>query len=183
MNARHVASPFPTAWPVRLPASVLRVNKPAAAPRSDAAARVGATLRGLRLVGGVSGQVLAHRAGLSRSLLSRLERGLVSHSLDTLESVAAALGVPVARLLQVQAERGNFCHVPAGQGILVDQEVGQDCRCELLGHQLPGILAVEPCLVVQQPRVAREATSQSGLRFVYVRPGAVSAPMAAGRYR
>jgi hypothetical protein len=67
MSARQIASPFPTARPPRLPASVLRPTNPAAqTPRSGAAARVGATVRLLRKLSGASAHALAQRAGLSR---------------------------------------------------------------------------------------------------------------------
>ena len=173
MSARRIASPFPTLRPVRLPDSVRLPTKPAArAPRSDAAARVGTTIRLMRKTCAMSAHALAQRAGVSRSLLSRLEHGLISPSLDTLESVAEALGTSSARLLQEQVAQNGFCHVPAGQGIRVEQGEDGGCRHELLGHRLPGLLAVEPCLVVQQPTAAKtSASGQVGVRFVYVLSG------------
>jgi transcriptional regulator with XRE-family HTH domain len=173
MSARPIASPFPTLRPVKLPDSVIRPTEPAAqAPRSSAAVRVGSTVRLLRKNCAVSARALAQRAGVSRSLLSRLERGLISPSLDTLESLAAALGTSSARLLLEPSAQNGFCHVRAGQGIRVEQAEGGDIRHELLGHLLPGLLAVEPCLVVQQRAELRTMTSgQDGVRFMYVISG------------
>lgn len=173
MSARRIASPFPTLRPLRLPDSVLRPTKPAVPlPRSSAAARVGNTVRLLRKACGASAHMLAQRAGVSRSLLSRLERGLISPSLDTLECVAAALGVPGSRLLQEHAARHDFCHVPAGEGIRVDSGSDGGCRRERLGHLLPGLLAVEPCLVVQRcTAVPERPNHQAGVRFMYVLSG------------
>jgi transcriptional regulator with XRE-family HTH domain len=173
MSPRRIASPFPTLRPVRLTNAVLRPTKPAARPpRSSVAARVGATVRLLRKLRGTSAQALAQRAGLSRSLLSRLERGLVSPSLDTLESLAAALDVSGARLLHGQADRQDFCHVPAGRGLPVHRSEGEGWSQEILGQLQLGLQVVEPWLVVQRPMAARAETARhAGIRFLYVLSG------------
>lgn len=150
---RDIASPFPTARPLRLPASILRPHTPPAPPpRSPAAARIGAQVRTLRMATGVSGGGLAKRSGVSRSMLSRIERGQVSAAVETLECIASGLGVPISRLFGDQAARMDFSYVPAGQGILVDHAGAvTGYRCELLGHRLSGSLVVEPYLVTLGP--------------------------------
>ncbi len=52
-------------------------------------------------------------------MLSRIERGLVSPSAETLERLVQGLRVPVSRFFSDQARRADFCHVRAGCGILV----------------------------------------------------------------
>jgi transcriptional regulator with XRE-family HTH domain len=58
---------------------------------------VGRTIKRLR--GELAQEQLALRAGISTSTLSRIERELYQPRLPTLHKIAAALGVPVARLL------------------------------------------------------------------------------------
>ena len=58
---------------------------------------VGTTIKLLR--GERPQEDLAHEAGISTSTLSRVERGLHQPSLPTLRKLAAALGVPLADLV------------------------------------------------------------------------------------
>lgn len=56
-------------------------------------------LKHYRLAAGMSQEELAHRADIDRTYVSSLERGRYSASIDTLESLSAALGVEAAQLL------------------------------------------------------------------------------------
>lgn len=58
-----------------------------------------ANLKHYRLAVGMSQEELAHRADIDRTYVSSLERGRYSASIDTLESLSAALGIEAARLL------------------------------------------------------------------------------------
>ena len=135
----------------------------------------------------VSGGALAKTSGISSSMLSRIERGLVSPSVQTLERLANGLGVPTSRFFGDQARRTDFCHVRAGQGVVVDR-VGAvaDYRYELLGHLLSGNLFVEPYLVTLLPGADPCVTFQHpGLEFLYFLSGEVmyrygSKPVAVG---
>ncbi len=62
--------------------------------------RIGAAVRKVRQERGRSLHELAAQAGVSESMLSMLERGQAGASVRTLLSVAAALQVPVSRLLR-----------------------------------------------------------------------------------
>lgn len=108
-------------------------------------------------------------------MLSRIERGLVSPSVETLDRIASGLDVPISRFFGDQPSRTDFCHVPAGRGILVDR-VGavSDYRYELLGHLLSGNLFVEPYLVTLLPGAQPYVTFQHpGLKFLYLLSGRV----------
>lgn len=61
-------------------------------------------LRLLRDKQGMSQEALADRAGLHRTQLSVIERGLRNVRLDTLVALAAALGVPETALLTESGE-------------------------------------------------------------------------------
>jgi len=130
--------------------------------RSLSASRIGAQVRARRMAAGTSAGELAQASGISSSMLSRIERGLVSPSLETLDCIAQGLHVPTSRFFSDQARRTDFCHVRAGRGPVVDR-IGAvaDYRYELLGHLLSGNLFVEPYL-------------HPGLKFLYFLSGEVT---------
>lgn len=121
------------------------------------------------MAAGLSGGQLALASEISASMRSRIERGLVSPSVATLERLAQGLQVPVSRFFGDQARRTDFCHVRAGQGLVVDR-IGAVAgyRYELLGHSLSGNLFVEPYLVTLVPEAGPYATFQHpGLKRLY----------------
>lgn len=65
---------------------------------SDVEARLAARLRGLRLEHGLTLDGLAERAGVSRSMISLIERGESSPTASILERLARALGMSLAAL-------------------------------------------------------------------------------------
>ena len=176
MKTRQVASPFPTAKPFKLPAGLAVVRTVPPKPvRSESASLLGAQVRALRIASGASGGDLARRAGISRSLLSRIEHGVVAPSIETLDRIANGLDVPISRLFSDQSSRSDISHVSAGKGIVVDR-VGAVAgyRYELLGHLLSGNLFAEPYLVTLLPGAEPYVTFQHpGLKFVYLLSGSV----------
>ena len=56
-------------------------------------------LRSLREKSGLSQEELAAKAGLHRTYISLIERAKQSVTLDTMEKLASALGVPVKKLM------------------------------------------------------------------------------------
>jgi len=177
MSLTLLPSPLPSVRAVRLPASAspTRPRHPAPAARSLSLAIRGAQVRALRIAAGMSAGQLALAVGISASMLSRIERGLVSPSVETLERLAQGLHVPVSRFFCDQARRTDFCHVRAGQGLVVDR-IGAVAgyRYELLGHLLSGNLFVEPYLVTLLPGADPYMTFQHpGLKFLYFLSGEV----------
>jgi transcriptional regulator with XRE-family HTH domain len=65
--------------------------------------QLGAAIRARRQEAGMSTARLASAIGVSRSLISQVERGLTSPSITTLRKIAAALGVPVVALFAGEA--------------------------------------------------------------------------------
>jgi transcriptional regulator with XRE-family HTH domain len=81
---------------------------------------VGASARRLRLAQGLTLAEVAHSAGISLGMLSRLETGDVSPSLDTLASLSAALGSNCAALFRDGgAAPSDAQHVRRGEGLEV----------------------------------------------------------------
>jgi transcriptional regulator with XRE-family HTH domain len=82
--------------------------------------QIGATARRLRNALGLTLGEVAKRSNISAAMLSRLENGDVSPSLETLAALTAALGVPLSNLFnEVGKPRGGAQHVPNGQGLEV----------------------------------------------------------------
>ena len=66
----------------------------------DFKAAIGAKLRALREKLGMSQEEVAERAGVDRTYISILERGLKSPTLDTMEKICAALGTLPERVIE-----------------------------------------------------------------------------------
>ena len=71
----------------------------------DLKATIGRVLRTQREKLGISQEEVAERAGVDRSYVSILERGLKSPTLETLEKICAALGTLPERVI-ANARRG-----------------------------------------------------------------------------
>lgn len=72
----------------------------------EVVAPIARNLRRLREEQNLSISAVADRAGLSKSTLSKLERGIGNPSIDTLWSLARVLGVPFAALFEENGEPG-----------------------------------------------------------------------------
>lgn len=73
----------------------------------DDALELGRQIRSLRQEGGLTVHELAAAAGVSKSLVSQIERGLASPSINTLRRLAGALDVPIAALFLGGQEASN----------------------------------------------------------------------------
>jgi transcriptional regulator with XRE-family HTH domain len=84
----------------------------------EAAVDLGRTARRLREGQNLTLADVAHRAGISSAMLSRLETGRVSPSLDTIVALSAALGVTASVLMQrVGTDDGGAQFIKAGEGL------------------------------------------------------------------
>jgi transcriptional regulator with XRE-family HTH domain len=104
----------------RLPtaAQQRRVKAERAAPAVDGrAATLGGRLRARRSDKGMSLRALASRAGLSPSLVSGVERGIVQPSVASLQKISSALGTSVA---QLTAAPLPACQVLGGEVLPLD---------------------------------------------------------------
>ena len=95
-----------------------RANAERAAPAADGrATTVGGRLRARRSDQGMSLRALASRAGLSPSLVSGVERGIVQPSVASLQKISAALETSVAAL---SATPLPACQVLGGEVLPLD---------------------------------------------------------------
>jgi transcriptional regulator with XRE-family HTH domain/quercetin dioxygenase-like cupin family protein len=88
--------------------------------RGDVGLQIGRVARQLREAQGLTLAEAAASADISPAMLSRIETGRVTPSLETLVSLSAALGVRPATLLQDLGEETDGAqHVPSGRGLEV----------------------------------------------------------------
>lgn len=62
--------------------------------------RFGRRVRQLRLAAGMTQEDLAHRCGLFRTYMSRIETGRANPTLTMIDALAGSLQVPVAQLFE-----------------------------------------------------------------------------------
>ena len=78
---------------------------------------------------------LARQAGLSAGMLSKIENGMTSPSLDTLKSLSTALHVPVTSFFRRYEEERDATFVRAGQGLNIERRGSRaGHQYQLLGH-------------------------------------------------
>jgi len=93
---------------------------PAAAGSFNYTASIGRVARRIRDELGLTLANVAQQARISPGMLSRLETGRVSPSLETIVALAEVLGIRPALLLQdVGSPESGAQHTPAGQGLEV----------------------------------------------------------------
>jgi transcriptional regulator with XRE-family HTH domain len=87
-----------------------------------ASGRLGERVRGLRRERGLTLDLLAERSGVSRAMISKLERGEKNPTLVVAAKVAGGLGVSLSRLVGVE-ERREVVVVPLGRRMVVRDPV------------------------------------------------------------
>jgi transcriptional regulator with XRE-family HTH domain len=117
---------------------------------------------------------LAKRAALSPGMLSKIETGAASPSLETLGTLARALNVPVTALFRKYEEEREAAHIKAGHGASVDRPGSKfGLAYRLLGHPIKrSRVSVEPCLVTIKDATADFSSLQhNGVEFIYLLEG------------
>lgn len=138
---------------------------------------IGRKVRELRKRQRMTGAELAQVTGLSVGMLSKVENGVISPSLTTLQSLANALKVPLVQLLSGYEEQRNAMHVKAGSAAEVEREgTRAGHHYHLLGHigsNESGVV-VEPYLIVLNSESDRFPTFQhDGIETLYMLEGSV----------
>lgn len=101
--------------------------------------QLGGAIRRRRQAAGLTLAQLSAAAGISVSMLSQVERGLLDPSLDTLRNVADALGTVPFRLLEEEGTVVGIVRRGTGR-TLVDEAGGY--RFELLSPSLDGAFEI-----------------------------------------
>src|SRR5690606_23686132 len=123
-------------------------SAPGAADGQSVEEAIGAEVRALRKRQDMTVAELASQAGLSAGMLSKVENGAISPSLSTLQSLAAALNVPMTSFLADFEQQQDATHVKAGEGVVIERRgTRAGHEYQLLGHAFPGGFACEPYLI------------------------------------
>ena len=135
------------------PAKTLTQNPHALrdAPERNLEVAIGRAVRELRKRQRMTGSDLSAQTGISIGMLSKIENGVISPSLGTLQALANALRVPLVQLFAGFAEPRGAMHVKAGQGVEIERQgTRAGHQYHLLGHigsNNSGVV-VEPYLIV-----------------------------------
>lgn len=116
---------------------------------------------------------LAKTSGMSAGMLSKIENGITSPSLSTLQALSRALNVPVTALFRKYEELEDATVVRAGAGLRTERRGTRNGHgYQLLGHSLTDTVSVEPFLITIETGAEPFAMFQhSGTEFIYVLEG------------
>ncbi len=135
---------------------------------------LGNTIRQLRIQHSLTLAEVSQRAGISRGMLSKIENGLSSTSLDTLEQLANALGVTLSRLFQsynLPSSTAQF--VKKGQGMeVVRRGTRSGHTYHLLAYDQGPQKLFDPFLItLEDPGEEFPSFEHAGTEFIYMLEG------------
>ena len=139
--------------------------------------QIGGTVKRLRNSLGLTLGEVAKRSGVSAGMLSRLENGDVSPSLETLGALTGALGVPLSNLFtDIGKVRGGAQHVPKGQGLeVVRRGTRRGHTYHLLAADRGPRRAFEPFLVTLNDKSeVFPGFEHPGTEFIYLLEGSLT---------
>jgi transcriptional regulator with XRE-family HTH domain len=138
---------------------------------------IGREVRAFRKKLGITVSDLARATGLSLGMLSKIENGVTSASLTTLQRLSRALGVPVTALFRRFEERRDAVFVSAGRGLVIERRgTRSGHQYQLLGHTggTSASIVVEPYLItLTEKSDVFPLFQHSGLEFLYMLEGEV----------
>lgn len=145
---------------------------------------VGERVRDMRLSLGLTMERFAERAGLSIGMLSKIEHGQTSPSLNSLTSLANAAGVPFTAFFRGLDEEHDAVIVPAGRGLEIAHEGGSEGRTyHDLGALRGPLREIEPVLVtITTAGEVFPLFQHSGVELIHVLEGVVEYGYGAKRY-
>ena len=139
--------------------------------------QIGETARRVRNSMGLTLGEVARRSNISSAMLSRLENGEVSASLETLAALTAALGIPLANLFNdIGKPQGVAQHVPKGQGLeVVRRGTKRGHTYHLLASNRGPRRAFEPFLVTLNDKSeVFPGFEHRGTEFIYLLEGSLT---------
>jgi transcriptional regulator with XRE-family HTH domain len=145
--------------------------------KDELASRIGRRLKGLRRKLGLTIKRLAQQTGLSPPLFSRIENGLLTPSLQTLQLISTALGVDIGYFFQEEEEKG-YVISRSGSRRVASVDRGAKGRAtfkiEFLAEGMENPF-MEPVIVTELATRPEEfePVTHAGQEFVYVIEGKV----------
>ena len=148
---------------------------PQPAARLSIVASIGTQVRTLRRKLDLTVAELAEQAGLSVSMVSKIENGAVSASIDSLEALSRALNVPLTTFFASYEEQRDCSYVLAGHGVTIERRgTKAGHQYQLLGHSISGEIVVEPYLITLTEEAKPYTLFQhAGVEFIYMLTGRV----------
>ena len=147
-----------------------------AVPR-DLERHIGQTVRKLRLQQNLTIAEIARKASISSGMLSKIENGQTSASLDSLASLADSLGTTLASIFAgYSTDEGGAQHVKAGQGPeVVRRGTKRGHTYQLLSIERGPRRVFEPFLVTLNDESEIFPSFQHpGIEFIYILQGKLS---------
>lgn len=144
-------------------------------PSADLKVAVGQELRFWRNHRGLTGAKLASLSGVSAGMLTKIEKGDVAPSIQTLVRIADALEVPTSMFFHRLNKRPSVNFVPAGKGLVTDRSGNRGNQIyELLAHNLHHTMGIEPFLVTMDAKAEPYPMLQEeGFKFLHMQKGEV----------
>jgi len=151
-------------------------HAPAESDGNSLEAAIGTQVREFRQKLDMTVVELAKVAGLSAGMLSKIEHGLTSPSLSTMQSLAKALHVPVTALFRRFEEERDASFVKAGEGLKIERRgTRAGHQYQLLGHTVGKSIGMEPYLIILTDKSDVFPIFQhTGVEFLYMLEGEVS---------
>ncbi|MGF7009408.1 transcriptional regulator with XRE-family HTH domain [Aminobacter sp. BE322] len=138
---------------------------------------LGHEVRAFRKKLGITVADLAAMTNISLGMLSKIENGITSPSLTTLQALSRALGVPLTAFFRRFEEERNAVFVKAGEGVDVERRgTRAGHQYNLLGHigsNTAGV-TVEPYLIsLSEDSDVFPMFQHEGMEFLYMLEGEV----------
>jgi transcriptional regulator with XRE-family HTH domain len=136
---------------------------------------IGHQVREFRNKLGMTVADLGRQAGLSAGMMSKIENGVTSPSLSTLQALSRALNVPVTAFFRKFEEQRDATFIKNGQGLLIERRgTRAGHQYQLLGHSIGKSLVVEPYLVtLTETSDVFPLFQHAGQEFIYLLEGEV----------
>ena len=135
---------------------------------------LGQTIHQLRTQNGLTLAEVSQKVGISRGMLSKIENGLSSTSLENLEQLANALGVTLSRLFQgYNVPRGSAQFVKKGEGMeVVRRGTRSGHTYQLLAYDQGPQKLFEPFLItLEDPGEEFQSFEHAGTEFIHMLEG------------
>ncbi|CCG08809.1 helix-turn-helix domain-containing protein [Pararhodospirillum photometricum] len=146
------------------------------APENSLEVAIGRQVREYRMKLGMTVADLGRQAKLSHGMLSKIENGVTSPSLSTLQALSRALNVPVTAFFRKFEEQRDATFVRSGEGLLIERRgTRAGHQYQLLGHTIGKTLVVEPYMVtLTEESDVFPLFQHAGLEFIYLLEGEVA---------
>ncbi len=166
----------PAAKSPRRPAVARRAPAAGASGNVNLGSYVGASLKRQRQAQRLTIHDVAELAGISRGMLSRIENGQATPSLDTLARVCQAVGLSLSALFKDHdVPDGVARHVPQGKGmVVVRRGTRRGHSYELLSYDQGPKKRFEPFLITLDDQSEVFPRFQHpGMEFIYMLKGQI----------